>query len=275
MESSGFDVRQNIVEECGKLLTLADQIIQNPELHVFVRCQAEADREQAEKIKESCQAGTNMESYEANDIGISEILLRLKKLYYGRIDSPIVSKLEQCREYVMQARAEVEAVQLDILEELKKYLKWRYSASTINGYVNNDEGFEVLFNSQEVGKWVFDIKCEQVEKDLIKRVGDLFQGGNVDENAYMVMIEQQISQKYSDYAFANGDHFAECAACLNGSGIRSKLQGYWGGGGRYIDTIAGDIWEELESQSAVDKLNGQDYYLGYMDNLAAFFDISM
>ena len=81
MESLGFDVRKKIVEKCEKTLTLADQIIQNPELHELVRCQAGADREQAEKIKESCQAETNMESYEANDIGISEILLRLKKLY--------------------------------------------------------------------------------------------------------------------------------------------------------------------------------------------------
>lgn len=275
MESSGFDVRQNIVEGCEKALTLADQIIQNPGLHVFVRCQAEADRKQAEKIKESCQAGTDKESCETSDIGISEILLRLKKLYYGRIDSSIASKLELCREYVMQARAEVEAVQPDILEELKKYLKWRYSASEIHGYVNNDESFEVLFNSQGVGKWVFDIKCEHAKKDLIKRVGDLFQGGNADENACMVMIKKQIRQKYSDYAFANGDHFAECAACLNGSGIRSKLQKYWGGGGSYIDSIAEDIWDELKRQPAVEKLNGRDYYLGYMDDLAAFFNISM
>ena len=169
----------------------------------------------------------------------------------------------------------MEAVKLDIQEELKKYLKKRYSASTINGYVNNDEGFEVLFNSRELGKWVFDIKCEQVEKDLIKRVEDLFQEGSADEDTYMVMIEKQIRQKYSDYASANGDHFAECAACLNGCGIRSKLQEYWGGGGRYIDTIAEDIWDELKRQSTVEKLNVRGCYLGFMDDLAAFFDISM
>lgn len=240
---------------------------------------AENRQKRIKVIQEACegeghgQEPKDRKAYEDYDIEISEIMLKLKKLKYGRIEDTIVSKFAQCKEYAAQAKADIEREPLDVLDELKQYLK-SYSPSEINGWVNNDEGFEVSFGGWALGDSVFDTKCKHVKERLKKRIEDLFDQNDADEKVWMEVIEEQIEKKYEEYSGKNREYYRECALCLMGSGIRSKLQMYWGGGGSYRESIAEEIWEELKRQSIEDRLQEKNYDMDYMEDISAFLNIS-